>query len=184
MSLFTPPPSSDGTSVHRFASKKLCIFFVITVLITTVALILFTAEFLAIKRVRAYISEPLLRMYPEWKQKRNKKGVVAFSDFTLIHRKVTRRERDENVGPRARLRLLSFAALSRCFTVSNLSAFQPLGATTLHNALQCGRDKDTPNGWSFNRENTATRERESLETRRMESLLVVYLCVLAVSDTC
>ena len=38
-----------------------------------------------------------------------------------------------------------------------------------------------PNGWSFNRESMATREREGLDTRCVESLLVVYLCVLPMS---
>jgi hypothetical protein len=34
-----------------------------------------------------------------------------------------------------------------------------------------------PNGWSFNWESMATREREGLQTRCVESLLVVYLSV-------
>jgi len=38
-----------------------------------------------------------------------------------------------------------------------------------------------PNGWSFNRTSTATRERESLETCCLQKLLVVYVCVLALS---
>ena len=33
-----------------------------------------------------------------------------------------------------------------------------------------------PNGWSFNWESMATRERENLEKRCVESFLVVYLC--------
>lgn len=42
----------------------------------------------------------------------------------------------------------------------------------------CGRDKGMPNGWSSNWESIAMRKRESLETRSVESLLVVYvLCV-------
>jgi len=34
-----------------------------------------------------------------------------------------------------------------------------------------------PNGWSFNWASTATRERESLQVRCVEDLLVVYVCV-------
>jgi hypothetical protein len=42
-----------------------------------------------------------------------------------------------------------------------------------------------PNDWSFNLESMAARERESLEPRCVESLLVVYLpCVPAISDRC
>jgi hypothetical protein len=39
-----------------------------------------------------------------------------------------------------------------------------------------------PNGWSFNWEGMATREREGLETRCVESLLVIYLCLLSGSE--
>jgi hypothetical protein len=48
----------------------------------------------------------------------------------------------------------------------------------------CGRDKSIPNGWSFNWESMATREMESLERRCVASLLVVYVCVLAISNRC
>jgi hypothetical protein len=48
----------------------------------------------------------------------------------------------------------------------------------------CGRDKGMPNGGSFNWENMTTGESESLETRCVESLLVVYVCVLAISSRC
>jgi hypothetical protein len=77
MSFFALSPSSDGNSAHWFVSKELYFFFVITVPITTIALFLFLAEVPMIEWVRTYISRPLLRMYPEWKQKRNQKSVVA-----------------------------------------------------------------------------------------------------------
>jgi hypothetical protein len=41
----------------------------------------------------------------------------------------------------------------------------------------CGRDKGMLNGCSFNWESMATRERESLEMRCVESLFVIYMCV-------
>jgi hypothetical protein len=41
-----------------------------------------------------------------------------------------------------------------------------------------GRDKGMPNSCSFSWENMATRERESLEMHCVESLLVVYVCVI------
>ena len=46
------------------------------------------------------------------------------------------------------------------------------------------RDKGMPNGCSFNWESMAMRERKSLETHCVESLLVVYVCVLAISNRC
>jgi hypothetical protein len=57
-------------------SKKLYPFFSIAALITTIALILFMAEVPVIKWVKAYISGPLVRIYPEWKQKRNKNAAA------------------------------------------------------------------------------------------------------------
>jgi hypothetical protein len=47
------------------------------------------------------------------------------------------------------------------------------------NASKTGRggDKGMPNGWSFNWGSMTTKERAGLETRCVESLLVVYLCV-------
>jgi hypothetical protein len=43
-----------------------------------------------------------------------------------------------------------------------------------------------PNGWSFSWESMTTRERESLETRCVECLLVVYIymcvCLLSLID--
>jgi hypothetical protein len=46
----------------------------------------------------------------------------------------------------------------------------------------CKREKGMPNGWSFDWASMATRERESLETCCVESLLVVYvLCVVLLS---
>ena len=43
------------------------------------------------------------------------------------------------------------------------------------------RDKDMPNGWCFNWESMATRERENLETYCVGSLLVVYVCLSLLS---
>jgi hypothetical protein len=48
----------------------------------------------------------------------------------------------------------------------------------------CRRDKGMLNGWSFNRESMAGREKGNLETHCMESLLVVFVCVLAISNRC
>ena len=46
----------------------------------------------------------------------------------------------------------------------------------------CGMDQGIPNGWLFNWASMATRERERLEARWVESLLVVYaLCVSLLS---
>jgi hypothetical protein len=36
------------------------------------------------------------------------------------------------------------------------------------------------NGWSFNWESMATREREGLETRCVERWLVTFICVIAI----
>jgi hypothetical protein len=41
-----------------------------------------------------------------------------------------------------------------------------------------------PNGWSFNWKGMVTKERECLETRCAESFLVVYVCILAISNKC
>jgi len=41
-----------------------------------------------------------------------------------------------------------------------------------------------PYSWSFNWESMAAKEREDLETRCVERLLVVYVCVLAISNRC
>jgi hypothetical protein len=41
----------------------------------------------------------------------------------------------------------------------------------------CRRDEGVPDGWSFNGESMATREMAGLETRWVESLLVVHLCL-------
>jgi hypothetical protein len=46
----------------------------------------------------------------------------------------------------------------------------------------CGSDKGMPNDWSFNWESIATRERAVPETCCVESLLVVYLFLLAISQ--
>jgi hypothetical protein len=36
-----------------------------------------------------------------------------------------------------------------------------------------------PNGWSFNWESMATKERENLETRSVGTLLVVYVLLMS-----
>lgn len=41
-----------------------------------------------------------------------------------------------------------------------------------------------PNDWSFSWESMATEERESLETRCVRDLLVLYVSVLAMSSRC
>jgi hypothetical protein len=51
-------------------------------------------------------------------------------------------------------------------------------------ALYRGMDKGMPIGWSFNWEGMAPREREGLETCCIESLLVVYPCILSVPAIC
>src|SRR2546423_10289519 len=51
----------------------------------------------------------------------------------------------------------------------------PLLFNNLSLQVYCGRDKGMPNGWSFNWESMATKERENLETRCVDSLLVLYV---------
>jgi hypothetical protein len=41
-----------------------------------------------------------------------------------------------------------------------------------------------PYSWPFNWESMATKERENLETRCVERLLFVYVCVFAISNRC
>jgi len=48
-------------------------------------------------------------------------------------------------------------------------------SVTFHSEVYCGKDKGMPNGWSFNWESMATEERENLETRCVDSLLVLYV---------
>jgi hypothetical protein len=64
--------------------------------------------------------------------------------------------------------------------ISMLETFNPILIADRY----CGRGKGIPNGWSFNWNGMATRERAGLETRCVESLLVVYLCLLAISSRC
>jgi hypothetical protein len=61
-----------------------------------------------------------------------------------------------------------------CIDAETAWAFSLRNCTQL---IYCGRDKSMPNGWSFDWESMATRERESLETHCVESMLGFSMCV-------
>ena len=59
-------------------------------------------------------------------------------------------------------------------------SFRGVGdASEMYMERYCGRTKDMPKGWSVNWEKRCKVGRQNSETRWVESLLVVYLCVVS-----